>query len=451
MNVRIDWQRKHWRINERKHNKMGKSNKNSKNSKNRKPAEDTGKKEKVVTRYDRKMEFRRQQEEKEKRDAKRWKIGTLLAGICVICIIAGITIRSAVKKQAALKDTYITVGNHELTKLEYDYYYNITVNNYINTYYSYLSYMGLDVTKDFAEQTYSGDITWKDNFDQMTVNSIVEIKAMADDAKAQEFEYDVTEDYTSYVEGLKSGASESGLSAAKYYAASFGNYATQSNVEPFIKEMLCVTAYHNHLSEQMAPSEEEITSYYEENKNIYDKVNYHIFQFYADLEEDVEEDAVTAAMSELTIQADEMVTRLEAGEDFETLCEEYAEEEQKENYSDADTEYSFHENTSYYSISSQYADWLYEETREAGELTKIEDTENHIIYVVRFDERIYDESCRETISDRLTDKNVTEYLDGLTENYEVTDVKGELNYLANQEATTADETTTEETTIGKTE
>ena len=227
----------------------------------------TEKKEKVITKYDRKMEARRIQEEKEKLTARRWKLGITLTGICLVCILTGITIQSVVKKQAALKDTYITVGNHELTKLEYDYYYNSTANNYINTYYSYLSYMGLDLKKDYAEQNYSGNLTWKDNFDQMAVDSVKEIKAVFDDAKAQGFEYDVTEDYNSYLESIHSAASEAKLSVAKYYTASFGTYATQSNIEPFIKEMLFVSAYSNHLKETMAPSEEEITSYYEENKN----------------------------------------------------------------------------------------------------------------------------------------------------------------------------------------
>ena len=38
---------------------------------------------------------------------------------------------------------------------------------------------------------------------------------------------------------------------------------------------------------------------------------------------------------------------------------------------------------------------LYQEEREKGELTKVEDTENHVIYIVRFEGRNYDESCRE--------------------------------------------------------
>lgn len=213
---------------------MGKSNQN-RQGKGRQSSEGKEGAEKIVTKYDRKMEARRIQAEKERLAARRWKIGTLAAGLCLVCILAGVTIRSVVKKQAALKDVYITVGSHELTQLEYDYYYNSAVNSYINTYYSYLSYMGLDLSKDFAEQNYSDTLTWKDNFDQMAVDSITEIKAVMDDAKAQGFEYDVTEDYQSYLENIKNSASEAKISVAKYYTSSFGTYATESNMEPFIK------------------------------------------------------------------------------------------------------------------------------------------------------------------------------------------------------------------------
>ena len=103
---------------------MGKKNQNNtKNSK--KSVENMEKKEKVMTKYDRKMEARRIQAEKEQMAARRWKIGFLLAGICLVCILAGVTILSVVRKQSALKDTYLTVGAHELTKLEYDYYLSL--------------------------------------------------------------------------------------------------------------------------------------------------------------------------------------------------------------------------------------------------------------------------------------------------------------------------------------
>lgn len=417
---------------------MGKRNQNSK-EKSRQSASSAEKKEKVVTKYDRKMEARRIQAEQERLAAQRWKIGAILVGICLVCALAGVTIHSVIKKQSALKDTYITVGTHPLTKLEYDYYYNSTMNNYINTYYSYLSYMGLDLSKDFAEQNYSENLTWKDNFDRMAVESITEMKAVIDDAHAQGFEYDTTEDYQSYLDNIKSAASEAEISIARYYTASFGTYATQSNVEPFIKEMLFASAYYDHLREIMVPSEEEITTYYEENKNNYDKVDYHEFQFQAELEEDASEEAIADAMSELNSQADQMLQRLKAGEDFEALCEEYAKEDQKANYSDPETEYSFHADATYFSVSTQYAEWMYEEERTAGELTKVEDTENHVIYIVRLDERKYDETCRTSISDRLVNQAVSEYVEERKAEYTVVDNKGELKYLVVQETTTLSE------------
>ena len=49
----------------------------------------TEKKEKVITKYDRKMEARRIQEEKEKLTARRWKLGITLTGICLVCILTG--------------------------------------------------------------------------------------------------------------------------------------------------------------------------------------------------------------------------------------------------------------------------------------------------------------------------------------------------------------------------
>lgn len=73
---------------------------------------------------------------------------------------------SAYTKYAAVHNTYVKIGDHEITKVEYDYYYNNAVNSYLSMYGSYLPYMGLDTSKDFAQQQYTDNMTWKDYFDQ---------------------------------------------------------------------------------------------------------------------------------------------------------------------------------------------------------------------------------------------------------------------------------------------
>ena len=125
------------------------------------------KNEKVMTKYDRKMEKRRIEEEKERKAQKRLKIGSIaiLAAIAAAIVISiGL---SAYNKYSALHNAYIKIGDHEITRVEYDYYYNNSVNSYVSMYGSLLSYMGLDTTSDFSKQQYTDNMTWKDYFDQM--------------------------------------------------------------------------------------------------------------------------------------------------------------------------------------------------------------------------------------------------------------------------------------------
>ena len=166
--------------------------------------------QKFVTKYDRKMEERKIKEAKDKREAKIMRIGAIVIGVAIIAAIASSIAVSVVNKNAVIKNAYVTIGEHKITKLEYDYYYNSTVYNYINTYSSILGYMGFDATKDFNEQQYTDNLTWKDNFDQMTVQQIQRTKAIADDAKANNFSYDVAEDYKAALESIATSVETAG-------------------------------------------------------------------------------------------------------------------------------------------------------------------------------------------------------------------------------------------------
>ncbi|GFI15435.1 MAG: peptidyl-prolyl cis-trans isomerase [Lachnospiraceae bacterium] len=385
--------------------------------------------QKVVTKYDRKMEARKQQKIK---DARQEKITKTLAAAVVILLAASIIISagiSIISKSSALKGTYIKIGDKELTKLEYDYFYNSAVNNYLAAYSSILPYMGLDTSTDFAKQQYTDQLTWKDMFDEMTVEQIKQTKAMADDAVKNGFEYDVVADYESFNTNLEASASSAGISVGAYYKQYFGKYATVSNMEPFIKENLLAGAYYEKLLTDNAPSQEEIKAYYEENKQSYDKVDYRSFTFTADLDAEADEDAVNKAMDELKAKAEAMMKARRDGEDFETLCLENASEDAKANYEDAENEYSLSEGRTYAGIPSVMAQWLYEDGRKEGDITVLADEAGHQYYVVEFISKYYDEADDANISSTMASQRVTEYAAALVENYEVTDVKGDLKYL----------------------
>ena len=121
-----------------------------------------GTEQKVQTKYDRKMEARKKQEEKDKREAKIMRIGTVAVCILIVAAIVGSIGTSLWNRKAVTKDAYVTIGNHKVTKLEYDYYYHAMVNSYS----SIMAYMGMDATSDLESQQYSEDMTWKDFFDE---------------------------------------------------------------------------------------------------------------------------------------------------------------------------------------------------------------------------------------------------------------------------------------------
>lgn len=461
--------------------------------------------DKVVTRYDRKMEKRKKEEEKERRSWKRFKIVSIviLAAVAVSIVFSIGT--SFYNRYTVLNQTYFQVGDHDITRLEYNYYFNNVYSNYLSMYGSYVSMMGLDTTVDLDEQTYPGNenMTWKDYFDQSAVEQIQQIKAMADEARENGFEYDSSEDMASYETEIAAQAESASVSESEYYALMYGDYATPSRIETFVEENLLASAYYSHLVEENQPADDEITAYYEENKNSYDTVTYRSFYFEVDTsageetgseettavetttaaeettveettldtaEETAEEttaeettaaeeetetetaseeetgmtdEEIAAAMDELKVQADEMAARLEAGEDFEDLCVEYASEDQKENYG-GEEDGSLTEEGSYYGAPSVAADWLFDESRQEGDITVLESESLNRYYVVQFISRQNDEEMtNESIGNLLASQVVSEYVTEIAQEYTVTDVAGDLHYLTvPEESTEAAETET---------
>ena len=477
--------------------------------------------DKVVTRYDRKMEKRKKEEEKERRSWKRFKIVSIviLAAVAVSIVFSIGT--SFYNRYTVLNQTYFQVGDHDITRLEYNYYFNNVYSNYLSMYGSYVSMMGLDTTVDLDEQTYPGNenMTWKDYFDQSAVEQIQQIKAMADEARENGFEYDSSEDMASYETEIAAQAESASVSESEYYTLMYGDYATPSRIETFVEENLLASAYYNHLVEENQPADDEITAYYEENKNSYDTVTYRSFYFEVDTsageetgseettaaetttaaeettveettldtaEETAEEttaaeettveetttgaeetaaeettaaeaetetaseeetgmtdEEIAAAMDELKVQADEMAARLEAGEDFEDLCVEYASEDQKENYG-GEEDGSLTEEGSYFGAPSVAADWLFDESRQEGDITVLESESLNRYYVVQFISRQNDEeTTNESIGNLLASQVVSEYVTEIAQEYTVTDVAGDLHYLTvPEESTEAAETET---------
>ena len=357
----------------------------------KKETQNTGQEpEKIVTKYDLKMQRRKEQKEREAKEEKISRITGIVIVVALVCIVASFPIRNYL----TVNGTYVTVNGEKISRVEFDFNYNVARSNYLNQYGAYLSYFGLDMTRDLDTQMYSDTLTWGDFFDQMAIQTIARNQGLKKEAQAAGFTWDVEADYEEFLEALKEAASEAGTTVKNYMKDMYGPYAAESRVRPYMEDSFYVSAYSESIADNLMPSQEEIQSYYEENKANYESVDYYSQVINAELPTepteladpvDSEEDGaesgdesgetayqpseaeIAAAMEEVKTEANELVKIIQ-------------------------TKNELISNAKKTEVSYQISDWLFDEARKPGDTTVIEDSTGHRYYVVRFESRYLDET-----------------------------------------------------------
>ncbi len=369
--------------------------KNEKVTENKEQKEQT--EQKVMTKYDRKVQKRKEEKEKEKKEERISTAVGIVFLVALVCLVASFPIRTYL----ATHETYVVINGEKVNKVEFDYVYNTSKNNYITQYGSYLSYFGLDTSKDLSTQMYSDTLTWQDYFEQNAVESLKQNKALMAEAKAAGFTYDTTDEYNTFKETIKTSAAAAGVSDKEYVRSIYGSYATMGRIEEYVKNDMVMNAYYQKLQEDNAPSDDEIQSYYEENKATYDSVDYRLTTIEADLPTEpteladpVEETAAdTTGTTDGTTATDTTQDTAYQPSDAEIAK---AMEDAKVLADDAEQTVAkdgeAHENEKKTSVNYMISDWLFDDTRKAGDTTVITNDNSHCYYVVAFEKRYLDET-----------------------------------------------------------
>ena len=367
-------------------------------SKNEKVTENKEQTEqKVMTKYDRKVQKRKEEKEKEKKEERISTAIGIVVLVALVCLVASFPIRTYL----ATHETYVVVNGEAVNKVEFDYQYNLTKNNYITQYGSYLTYFGLDTSKDLSTQMYSDTLTWQDYFEQNAVESLKQNKALMAEAKAAGFTYDTTDEYNTFKETIKTSAAAAGVSDKEYVRSIYGSYATMGRIEEYVKNDMVMNAYYQKLQEDNAPSDDEIQSYYEENKATYDSVDYRLTTIEADLPTEPTElaDPVEETAADTTDTTDGTAATdstqdtayqpsdaeiAKAMEDAKVLADDAEQTVAKDGEA--------HENEKKSSVNYMISDWLFDDARKAGDTTVITNDNSHCYYAVAFEKRYLDET-----------------------------------------------------------
>ncbi len=390
--------------------------------------------------------------DKAKKTRRKWTFGTVV----VVLLVALILIANSGLFYTVLPS--VTVGGLKYTNAEYQYFYYGTYYNFVNTYSSYISYIGLDTSSPLSEQAcaFSEGQTWAEYFRDGALNTMTSLSAVYSAAVADG--YTLSEEDAAAIDAsiadMTTAAESYGYSSAKnYISAVYGRGCTENTVRKLSEMQYIAAAYEADNEDAFTYTDDELKTWYEDNKDSYDKFDYLSYYVAADTVEetvDVTDDATGEVTQETkNVTTDE--TMAAAKETADAIAAELTDEDSfyaavakiiggaetpaadetaeaptadaenttGDNTGDADTaedaetvetagdenaeetetvpEPTLAEGTSGSSLSDVYSEWMLDADREALDFT-VAESENAGYYVVMF--LVRDDNSYNTVSVR---------------------------------------------------
>ena len=315
----------------------------------------------------------------------------------------------------------VEVGGQSLSATEYNYFYCSVRNQYLQQYNSFMSQLGTTLTAaDMEAMEYEEGKTWKDVFTEETADMISRVTALTALADAEGIGVDAdTQSQLEEANGMiEDAAAEAGVSVDAYLTQMYGKGMTYELWQDLAGRAALADSYAAYKTDSFTYSDSEAIAYYDEHVADYRAYSYRSYLIPVETGEDV--DAVEAAAAAKN-QADEFVSRLNAGESFADLAIEFADEDSKSYYEDSDL--TLYEDTLASSISSAYSDWVTDPARKAGDVAQITDSSTDDIYILSFLGVSSDDNAAK-VEKALPDMQANAYeswLAGEMENYPVTE------------------------------
>ncbi len=278
--------------------------------------------------------------------------------------------------------TAMTIGSTKITAAEFSYFYK-----------SQLNYYSIDPDSDTGKSTLNQayDETYPTVADYLQDQAALEMRQivmLCEEAKANGVSLDDTDMETvdSYIASLQTSATGNGQTLDNYLISEYGRGIDASVMKKIIERYVLANKYSNEVIENLSVTGEDIESYYQDNKAVYDVVTYRSFYIFADYETDATDEEIEDAMKVAKATADEMFGKITDEASFKALCIEYAVDEEEElEYSETDA--SLVEGSSMNAITSQdQSAWLFDTARKSGDKTVIERAD-YGYYVTYFVER----------------------------------------------------------------
>lgn len=171
------------------------------------------------------------------------------------------------------------------------------------------------------------------------------------------------EDMEAQLAEIKKTASAFGDAEEKYYSAYYGMGMTYDLLYDVYYAQLVMQSYIAKITDDTNPSDDEMQSYYDKNKNMFDTVDFVYYEIYSGVE---------GSLSDATERATQLLANSTDVEQFKTQCKDIysslTEDQKKLNLymKEAATGENYTYND-FYDAASEFRDWLFSEARIEGD------------------------------------------------------------------------------------
>ena len=365
-------------------------------------------------------------QQKAEKAAKRASRVKLTSWIVVIVILAAALLISSGFYYSHF--TALKAGDVSYSAAEYNFFYKSYVNNFVTQNSQYLSYLGLDTTKPYDKQPcgISEGKTWEEYFKDSVKSEIQEVTAMYADAEKNGFKLseDDQKSLDDTLSSIETSYKTSDYSTANAYIASlYGKGCTVAIARDLITKSYIAQSYSADKEKSLTYTEDDLKSYYDSNKDDLDSYTY--VNYFVSGEASTSSSAATAtdvsaspaatatdvsaspaasaspspSAEELMTAAKEKADGIVAAGKTEDAFKAAAKEVSGSDVSESTTQGK--------SLTSDYANWLKDASRKAGDTTVIKTDKGYyaMYYVSRETNDYFTQNVRHILFKATADSN----------------------------------------------
>lgn len=327
-----------------------------------------------------------QQRKEEKRSSILY--GVIAAAFVLVAVTVVVWKSNVIQKTA----TAATIDGQKYTAAEVEFHYQNAYRNFINNYYTYISYglLSLNTSASLSGQTMSeNDVTmlslepdaigqtWKDYFVGQALEQMSAVQSVLKTAKDEGFQYpaSVQESYDANMQSLRDTAAASGVSVTRYLQANLGRTMTEKIYGQRLLATLQYEAYANAKQDSLTYSDAELEEAYKADRNTYDRVDYEYVTVSGTAESTTDaegntveptEEETAAAMAAAKTRAEAILAACRSGQSLESQAD-----------TDNGVTYTHSETASY--SATPVLEWAFDDARRDGDTDVIESSSSYTV------------------------------------------------------------------------